>query len=249
MNAIILSAGSATRLGYLAKEIPKGLLEINGKTIIERQIEIYKKNGIEKIILIIGPHSNQYTFDNVIYVKDTEYEKHDVLGSLMTGSNYMDDEFIMSYSDIVFDEAIIDDIINFKGDVGIAVDYHWEKNYENRTLHPKEQADNVVIKENKILKIRKNISHCDSTELLGEFIGIMKLSKNGSKIFLEKYDSLKKTHKGKFHNADSFEQAYLTDILQDLINSGNIIQPINIQKAWCEIDTPEDIPRAKKILV
>ncbi len=33
------------------------------------------------------------------------------------------------------------------------------------------------------------------------------------------------------------------------INSGNIIQPINIQKAWCEIDTPEDIPRAKKILV
>ena len=77
----------------------------------------------------------------------------------------------------------------------------------------------------------------------------MKLSKDGSKIFLEKYDTLKKTHKGKFHNADSFEQAYLTDILQDLINSGNIIQPINIQKAWCEIDTPEDIPRAKKILV
>ena len=81
MNAIILSAGSATRLGELTKELPKGLLEINGKTIIQRQIEIYRKNGIENIIVIVGPHSDKYSFEDVLYVKDDEYQKHEVLGS------------------------------------------------------------------------------------------------------------------------------------------------------------------------
>ena len=43
MKAIIVAAGNSSRLGGITKEIPKGLLEINGKSIIQRQIEIYKK--------------------------------------------------------------------------------------------------------------------------------------------------------------------------------------------------------------
>ena len=52
MKAIILAAGSSSRLGDITSDLPKGLLEINGKSIIQRQIEIYEKHGIDEIIII-----------------------------------------------------------------------------------------------------------------------------------------------------------------------------------------------------
>ena len=51
MRIIIIAAGSGTRLGKLTEKKPKGLLEINGKSIIERQIEIFRKNGKKHYIL------------------------------------------------------------------------------------------------------------------------------------------------------------------------------------------------------
>ena len=181
-----------------------------------------------------------------MYIKDIEHEKHDVLGSLMKSSNQMKEGFIMSYADLVFEEKVIQDILSFEGDIGIGVDFDWVGNYKDRKLHPIEQADNVIVKEGKIQKIRKNISNEKKDELLGEFIGIIKLSKNGSKILLDRYTELKNSHKGKFQNAESFEKAYLTDILQDLIELGHNIESININKIWQEIDTLEDLIIARK---
>ena len=49
MIVIILNAGSGTRLGELTKNLPKGLLDINGKSLIERQIENFSSKNIKKI--------------------------------------------------------------------------------------------------------------------------------------------------------------------------------------------------------
>ena len=76
----------------------------------------------------------------------------------------------------------------------------------------------------------------------------MKLSKNGARIFNEKYAELERQHVGKFHNAPSLQNAYLTDMLQELINSGITVSPIIVNGNWCEIDTPQDIENAKQML-
>ena len=95
--------------------------------------------------------------------------------------------------------------------------------------------------------IKKNILGCGDSEKIGEFLGLMKLSKKGADLFLKKYLELEKSHKGKFHNAPSFEKAYLTDLFQELINSGIDISPIYIDGEWCEIDTPQDLEKARKL--
>ena len=74
----------------------------------------------------------------------------------------------------------------------------------------------------------------------------MKLSKNGAKIFVEKFNHLIKSHKGKFHNALSLKKAYLTDMIQELIDSGFLVEPIIINGKWYEIDTPEDLQAVRK---
>lgn len=245
MKAIIIAAGSSTRLSNLTKNLPKGLLDINSKTILERQLSIFNKNHITEIILITGPLSDNFTFQNVQIVKDLNYKKHEVLGSLMAARKYFFDELIVSYSDILFDENILSQVIDFKGDIGIAVDLNWEQAYEGRTEHPREQADNVVINDGQILKIKKNISSDIDTETIGEFIGLIKFSKTGSKIWLDEYEKLEKNNRGNFQDAPSFEEAYITDMIQQLIDRKINVSPIIVSGKWCEIDTPQDLNRAR----
>jgi len=248
MKIIFIAAGSSTRLGTKILNFPKGLIKINNISIIGIQLDLFKNKKIDNIIIITGPNADKFNFNNVTYINDTNHKKHDVLGSLMVAKSHMNDEIITTYSDIIFDEKILNSILEFEGDFGIAVELNWEKRYINRDQHPKSEADNVIIDNGKILKIRKKISECKDNQIIGEFIGLMKLSKKGTEIFKNKYLELEKTHVGKFHNAPSLERAYLTDMLQELINSGVKISPIIVNGNWCEIDTPQDIEIAKKIL-
>ena len=247
MKAIIIAAGSAKRLGLYTKKLPKGLLDVNGKTILKRQINLLKNKKIQEIIIIIGPHKEQFKFDDVKYVEDKEHEKHDVLLSLMAAKNEINEEVIIIYSDILFDEKILDQVINSKSDIGIATDLNWEQKYENRTDHPKEQADNVIIEQNKIIKIKKNISKIMNNQINGEFIGILKLSNKGSTIFVNQFNNLEKKQPNPFHDALTFEKAYLTDMIQEMVNQDIVIEPIIVDGNWCEIDTPQDLENAKKI--
>ena len=158
MNAIIIAAGSGKRISEDVKSTPKSLINVNGKPIINHQIEVLKELGIEKIIVITGKYSEKFTIKNIHYIKDKEYEKHDILGSLMEAKNLLNDDVIILYSDIIFETKIIQQTLNSKNDISIAVDPNWEKNYEGRTEHPKSEAENVLINEKgKILQIKKNI--------------------------------------------------------------------------------------------
>ena len=246
MKIIIIAAGSSTRLESEMIDIPKGLLKINDKSSIEIQLDLFKKNQLSDITIITGPDRQKFNLKNVNYIHDNEFQNHDVLCSLMKSKSIMNDKVLTSYSDIIFDENILCSMLDFKGDIGIAVDLDWEKKYLNRTQHPKSEADNVLIENHRVLKIKKNIKKSKSTQNLGEFVGLMKLSKKGAKIFVEKFNNLIKFHEGKFHNAPSIKKAYLTDMLQELIDSGIVVEPIIINGKWCEIDTLQDLQLARK---
>ena len=247
MKAIILAAGEGSRMGKLAQNIPKPLVMVNGKSIIERQLSILKQNKILDVIIVTGSHNEKFNFKNVVYVNDLDHKKHDTLGSLMTARDYMNDEIIITYADQIFDEKIMESINNFSGDIGIAVDLDWEKNYVNRDQHPKSEAENVLINGNEILELRKNISECKENEKIGECLGLMKFSRKASKVFLDKYSELEISHQGKFHNAPSLEKALISDMIQELIDSEINVEPIYVSGKWCEIDTPQDLQIARKL--
>jgi NDP-sugar pyrophosphorylase family protein len=64
MNAVILCGGLSTRLGEITKSIPKVLLEIKGKTVLEWQTEKLKKIGIDEVVLAAG-HLSDILFKTV----------------------------------------------------------------------------------------------------------------------------------------------------------------------------------------
>ena len=178
MKAIILSAGCGSRLGDLTKELPKSLVDVNGKSIIQRQIETFRNNGIKEIIVIVGPQKEKFQLNDVEYVIDKNFHEHEQLSSLMAASKHFQNDIVISFGDVIVDNKIMKRIVESTYEIGIAVDLKWEKNYVNRDQHPKSEAENVLFdKEGNILEIRKNIQKPDSK--IGEFLGLMKLANQG----------------------------------------------------------------------
>ena len=60
MNAIIIAAGSGKRISDDVKNIPKSMVQINGKPIIEHQLSVLNKAGINQVYVITGPHSEKF---------------------------------------------------------------------------------------------------------------------------------------------------------------------------------------------
>ena len=83
MKVIIIAAGSSARLANETHDVPKGLLKINDKSIIEIQLELFQKNQLSDITIITGPNKQKFELKNVNYIQDYKFQDHDVLGSLM----------------------------------------------------------------------------------------------------------------------------------------------------------------------
>ena len=64
---------------------------------------------------------------------------------------------------------------------------------------------------------------------------------------MENYLKLEQTNQGSFHKAPSLKKAYLTDMLQEMIDLKYDVKPIIINGKWCEIDTQQDLEKAKKL--
>jgi len=245
LKIIIIAAGYGKRLGKYSKETPKALVKINGISILDRQAQLLKTIKFKKIVVVIGPNKSKFTNKNFHYVEDRFFKKHEQLGSLMEAKEHFDDDLLILFSDVLFDQKILSKINNTECDIGISIDLDWKKGYDARTEHPISQADLVMIKNDNIIKIQKNLN-ANNNSIIGEFMGIIKLSKIGAKIFLEHYKNLEKTHKGKFQNANSLDKAYLTDMVSDLIQNNHNVIPIIVNGNWCEIDTTQDLEHAEK---
>ena len=157
---------------------------------------------------------------------------------------------LVTYGDIAFEPRILSQMLEFceprPSVIGLAARINWKECYQNRTMHPLSEAENVLIENRRILEIRKNISKSLENQQIGEFLGIMLLPPDQRNILLEKYLELKQNHVGVFHSSSSLSNAYLTDMLQEMIDCDATVKPVFIEGKWFEIDTPEDLKNAEK---
>ena len=244
VKAIIIAAGMSARLMELTDDTPKCMLDIGGKTILQRQIETFTQCGIDEIIVIRGYRKEVINYTGVKYIYNQNYRRNNILESLMYAESDMDGEFVASYSDILFRRSVVEKLLESKADISIVVDTGWKSHYKNRFQHPIEEAEKVIVSNSKVVEIGKTIN---PNETYGEFIGLAKFSNTGAEILKTNYKRVV-TQFGntQFHAAPSVEKAYLTDMLQELIDQGYTISNIDVKGQWMEIDTIEDIDKARK---
>ncbi|RLA74264.1 MAG: aminotransferase [Epsilonproteobacteria bacterium] len=121
MQALILAAGTGSRLGKHTKENTKCMLELNGQTLIEQALEKLNNVGLTKLILVVGYKKEnlmehlgtQYKDIAIEYVENPVYDKTNNIYSLFLAKDKLaQDDTILLESDLLFEEKIISDLIN-----------------------------------------------------------------------------------------------------------------------------------------
>lgn len=249
MKAIIVAAGPSHRLKSFTNNRPKCLLRVGGKTILERMLETMKQCGIDDIVVIKGYKAHVINYPKVRYYYNPNYESTDILASLFCAKDEINDDFVFSYADILYGEDILRKLLQSKGDICLVVDIDWRRRYEGRHQHPETEAEKVTIEGNRITQITKDVNRISADGAYGEFIGLAKFSKIGARILKTEYERVVSQFQGtRFHDAISIEKAYLTDMIQELIDRGHVVRSVDIEGDWWEIDTPQDLYRARKDL-
>ena len=243
-KSLIIAAGLGSRLKDHTTNLPKCMLDFGGKTLLERQLKAYNSNGIKNIAVIRGYKKDKIRYKGLKYFENTDYRNNNILNSIFYAEKFINGNIIISYSDILFDNIVVQRALNSDHDISVVVDIDWRGYYVGRKDHPISEAENVIFNSNnEVEKIGK--INTGNQEVHGEFIGMIKLSDYGTKIFKEHFHRLKKIYWNKpFQRAKTFQHAYLTDFIQELVDIGIKVHCVIIESGWKEIDTVGDYKKA-----
>lgn len=247
MKAIIVAAGMGRRLSPYTDDRPKTLVEVNGRSILARQVDAYRAAGVDEIYIVRGYMKEMILVDGAHYFDNDDYRSNNILTSLFYAEPAMDGGFLFSYSDIVFRPEVVRTTIETEGDYALVIDRRWHEAYVGRKDHPVEEGEVARVDRGKVTLVGKKTMPPD--EATGEFIGLARFSAAAVTAMKQRFHQRRAELAGKpYGRAPRFEVAYLTDLLNDLIESGAVMRPAFIDGGWREIDTVEDLERAKAVV-
>lgn len=113
MKVVIIAGGKGTRIASVNSEIPKAMIPVNGKPVVEMQLELAKRYGLTDILLIIGYLGDKirsYFGDGSNWgVHITYFEEVTPLGTagaLAELKSVLTEDFVVFYGDTVMDIAL-----------------------------------------------------------------------------------------------------------------------------------------------
>lgn len=241
MKAIILAAGEGKRLRPLTNRLPKCMVDLFGKSIIEHQIDVYRDCGIKDITIVTGYKSDKINFKNVKYYKNNNYHTTNMVETLFCAKNALNNPTIISYGDIIFEKSVLKKLIKSRYDCSIIIDKNWKDYWKIRFENPLSDAESLEVNSDEyIIDIGQKVT--DIEMISGQFIGLMKFQRNGIKKLKNFYKEAKakSKHQNLLNPHLKFEQSYMTDLLRGMINNDIKLKAVIVKSGWLELDSLKD---------
>ena len=242
IKGIILAAGEGKRLKHLTKNCPKCLVRLFGKSLLQYQIETFRKCGINDITVIKGHKGEMINFSGIKYYDNKDYKSTNMVETLFCALQELNGPTIISYGDIIFEKKVLEKLILSKSEISIIIDQNWKEYWSIRMRDIKEDVESLKLNsEDNIIDIGQKVK--DIEEIGGQYIGLMKFGENGIQNLKEFYFLCKeKSRYGKnpLNQKIPFKKSYMTDLLQGLIRDGYKLTSIPINGGWLELDTIDD---------
>jgi L-glutamine-phosphate cytidylyltransferase len=255
VRAIIVAAGRGRRLGGETAEVPKCMVPVGGRPILHWQLDALRAAGATDFVIVRGYLGEriQAPDQRLRFVENAEWERNNILASLMFAAHEMDEGFLFSYSDIVFADEHARRLAASDDYADLVVDRRWSETYVGRVHHPVSEAELTSIRPTPnggaavIDRVGKNV--VTPAEAVGEFIGLARFSRSAANDLRAEW---RRAAAGgleqPYGRAAHLRQAYLSDALNALSANGNLLTPVFIDGRWREIDTEEDLSRAQALI-
>lgn len=256
-RAILIAAGRGKRLGPHTEDVPKCMVEVGGKPILGWVWEALAAVGVEELVVIRGYRGDvleacvRTLVPRAVFVDNLAWQTNNVLASMMCARRFFDQPTYVTYSDIIFTPAVARAAAASTADIGLVIDREFRRIYEGRTEHPLDEGEvSDLLPDGTVARVGKRA--LPPAEAIGEYIGLARLGARGAATVANTFDQLAQRFAGRdhepFQRAASFRNAYQTDLWQALIDAGLRIDPILIDGQWREIDTGQDLARARELV-
>ncbi len=240
MKTIILAAGMGQRLGNHSKNRPKCLLEFDGKSLLQRHLEILNYHGMDDIVIVTGFKADMIQsmlslsdigVSSVELCFNPDFTKGSIL-SMLIGLETLElkQEFILMDADVLYDHNIIARLINSDKENIFLLDQNFE---------PGEEPVKLCVSNNILIEFRKNIDKNLVFEFQGESVGLFKFTCQTARQL---------NLKAREYISRGEDETPYEEVIRDLL----LAEPDRYSfeditgLPWLEIDFPEDINRARK---
>lgn len=236
-KVILLLAGEGKRLRPYTLDRPKCMVEIDGVSLIDHQLRVLRSEGLNDIVMVSGYKSEMLERFNCRLKHNPRYFETNMVWTLFCAKDELEGDVIVSYGDIVYSEDILKALLNSKADIAITIDKNWESYWRKRNDNPLDDSETLKIRgDGTISEIGQKPKSIE--EIQGQYMGLMKFSSVGIKQIKDVFDVALK--KGSLLGHD-IENAYMTDLIQAVINTGEPVTSIPIYESWVEVDTVKDL--------
>lgn len=247
MRPIVIGAGRGSRLGHETDEIPKTLVKVMGRPMLEWVLEALEQAGFSRkdVVFVCGYAEDviRARYPELTYVRNVGWQTNNILHSLLTAREFLSGGFLSTYADIVYEGAVVEKLVQSPQDIVLGCDTEWRRRYSHRSQHPETDAEKMRAEGARVLEVSRTI---ESTQAAGEFIGVMKLSEAGARAFVESFDAMNASHAGKvWRDGRVFEMSYMIHLLQHMLEQGTEMHRENTRGGYMEIDTLEDLAMAE----
>lgn len=232
MKAVILAAGEGRRLHPLTLDRPKAMLEVGGRTLIERALSALRGAGIERSeVIILAGHKAERLKEVALHCRFIHNEIYDTTNNIyslwLARGELVGQEFLLLNSDVLFASQMVKNILQDARSSLMMVD----------DVNPlvKEEMRVMVNGEQRITAIAKTL---DRRQSAGEYIGLARFGKDFSKAFFDKMDEM---------IADGQTGVWYENAIADILADYPLYSLSTLGLPWIEVDTHEDLARAVEI--
>jgi choline kinase len=227
----------AKRLRPLTDTKPKCLLEVGGKTLLERTVRAMQQAGISEFVVVTGYRADQIrealtsivSPQNITFLHNADYEHNNNIYSLwMAGEVVRGKDFLLMDSDILCDPAAVVRIAE-QTEPALAL---------NRHECGEEEIKVIVDADNHIVEINKT---CNPADAIGESVGIEKMTADYSTALYRELDQM--------ILKEGLVDVFYERCFERLIPQGYTFRVVDTTSYFSyELDTPEDFQRAQELM-
>jgi choline kinase len=235
MKAIILSAGQGSRLGHMVDDRPKCLIDFNGRTLLDRQLDTLEANGVREAVVVTGFHDELVQAaiaarsggPAVRTIFNPFYKVADNTGSLYMAREELSGDCLVWNGDTLVSNALMSRVVGNERS-GISVTIDRKESYD--------EDDMKVVEEDVRLKaIGKRLKE----GVNAESIGLLAFRSGGAERFRDAIERAMRTPEG--------TTIWYLRVINHIAQTDDVWTLDIAGEEWGEVDFPPDVERAREL--
>ena len=236
MEAIILSAGQGSRLGHMVDDRPKCLIDFNGRTLLDRQLDTLEANGVHEAVVVTGFHDDRVEEalarrsggPNTRTIFNPFYKVADNTGSLYMARDELSGDCLVWNGDTLVSTALMRRVVaNDRAGVCVTVD--------RKDSYDEDDMKVIAADDGRLRAIGKRISE----GVNAESIGLLAFRAGGAERFREAIQRAMRTSEG--------TTIWYLRVIHHLAQNSDVWTLDINGEEWGEVDFPPDVEAARAL--